>query len=198
MAGLDRQKIVEVALDLVDARGFEALTVRSLATRLRVENPALYWHFRDKQALVNAMAAHLLAPLGRPLRPGGWRDALARWARLLRHAITARRDGAAIVAAADLTGSVFHEGQRALHAALVGDGLDASLARVAVITVCDFTLGAVLEERSEPGSARRRGARAMFEAGVQLLVDGIDARQRRARDGRRGRTASKLKPHHGQ
>src|SRR5262252_9044984 len=53
--GLSRHAIVERALDLGDAEGLEAVTLRRLATELGVTPMALYRHVKDKQDLVNAM-----------------------------------------------------------------------------------------------------------------------------------------------
>jgi AcrR family transcriptional regulator len=53
--GLTRQAIVERALQIGDAEGLEAVSVRRLATELGVTPMALYRHVKDKQDLVNAM-----------------------------------------------------------------------------------------------------------------------------------------------
>jgi len=58
---LDRDAVVAVAFDLVDAEGIDALTIRRLAKELGVSPTALYWHFVDKQALLDAMADQLWA-----------------------------------------------------------------------------------------------------------------------------------------
>src|SRR5215831_9845846 len=53
--GLTRRAIVERALELGDAEGLEAVSLRRLATELGVTPMALYRHVKDKQDLVNAM-----------------------------------------------------------------------------------------------------------------------------------------------
>jgi AcrR family transcriptional regulator len=53
--GLTRRAIVDRALELGDAEGLEAVTLRRLATELGVTPMALYRHVKDKQDLVNAM-----------------------------------------------------------------------------------------------------------------------------------------------
>jgi TetR/AcrR family transcriptional regulator, tetracycline repressor protein len=53
--GLTRQTIVARALQIGDADGLEAVTVRRLATDLGVTPMALYRHVKDKQDLINAM-----------------------------------------------------------------------------------------------------------------------------------------------
>ena len=49
------------ALAVVDKVGLEALSLRAVARRARVSAPAVYWHFRDKRALVAAVLAALAA-----------------------------------------------------------------------------------------------------------------------------------------
>ena len=53
--GLTRRTIVDRALEIGDAEGLEAVSVRRLATELGVTPMALYRHVKDKQDLVNAM-----------------------------------------------------------------------------------------------------------------------------------------------
>jgi TetR/AcrR family transcriptional regulator, tetracycline repressor protein len=58
--GLSAEAIVALAIRLADKDGLEALTMRRLATELAVTPMALYWHFRDKNALIEAMAEHAI------------------------------------------------------------------------------------------------------------------------------------------
>jgi|Tabmets5t2r1_1033131.scaffolds.fasta_scaffold11322_3 TetR/AcrR family tetracycline transcriptional repressor len=56
--GLSTATIVALAIRLADDEGLDALTMRRLATELSVTPMALYWHFTDKNALLEAMAEH--------------------------------------------------------------------------------------------------------------------------------------------
>ena len=40
--------------------GLEGLTLRRLAARLGVQAPAIYWHFKNKQELLDEMATQVL------------------------------------------------------------------------------------------------------------------------------------------
>lgn len=59
--GLTKHTIVARALQLGDAEGLEAVSVRRLATDLGVTPMALYRHFKDKQDLINAMYETVVA-----------------------------------------------------------------------------------------------------------------------------------------
>ncbi len=51
---LSRDRIVEAAVELLDAEGESGLTFRALATRLATGPGAIYWHIADKSELLVA------------------------------------------------------------------------------------------------------------------------------------------------
>jgi TetR/AcrR family transcriptional regulator, tetracycline repressor protein len=53
---LDRETVVRTALRVLDEAGLEGLTLRKIAGELGVQAPALYWHFKNKQELLDEMA----------------------------------------------------------------------------------------------------------------------------------------------
>ena len=61
--------MVGIAIRLADEEGLEALTIRRLAKELHVTPTALYWHFTDKQALLDALADQLWDDAGDSLTP---------------------------------------------------------------------------------------------------------------------------------
>ena len=58
-APLDRRRVADTALRLLNEVGLEGLTLRAIARELNVKAPALYWHFKDKQALLDEMATEM-------------------------------------------------------------------------------------------------------------------------------------------
>ena len=50
---LTKDKIVREALSLLDSEGLDGLSMRKLASRLKVQAPTLYYHIPDKSALLN-------------------------------------------------------------------------------------------------------------------------------------------------
>jgi len=72
---LDRDRLIETALRLVDQRGLEKLTFSSLARELGVTPPALYWHVRNRDELLAAMVDHAFADLHPPAPVGAtWQE----------------------------------------------------------------------------------------------------------------------------
>ncbi|GII66772.1 putative transcriptional regulator, TetR family protein [Sphaerisporangium krabiense] len=66
---LTRESVVERALELANEEGVESLTIRRLAGRLGVTPMALYWHFKNKDEMVWALAEHLLSTLTADISP---------------------------------------------------------------------------------------------------------------------------------
>ena len=58
-ARLSRETVVDGALALTDAEGLEGLTIRRLAQHLGVTPMALYWHFKNKDELLDGVADRL-------------------------------------------------------------------------------------------------------------------------------------------
>ncbi|MDN3355937.1 TetR family transcriptional regulator [Actinomadura sp. DC4] len=58
-ARLSRETVVDGALALTDTEGLEGLTIRRLATHLGVTPMALYWHFKNKDELLDGVADRL-------------------------------------------------------------------------------------------------------------------------------------------
>ena len=61
--GLDRQEVVQAAVDLVCNYGTEALTMRRLATELDVATTAIYWHVGSRDEVVVEVIRHQAALL---------------------------------------------------------------------------------------------------------------------------------------
>ncbi|MFI6418596.1 TetR/AcrR family transcriptional regulator C-terminal domain-containing protein [Streptomyces sp. NPDC050842] len=88
---LSRERLVDAALELADAEGLNALTMRRVATVLGVSTMTLYRHVPGKAELVRLMAdaACSEVPLG-PV-PAEWRVGLERGARWLREVYARHR-----------------------------------------------------------------------------------------------------------
>lgn len=56
---LSKAAVVGRAMALADAEGLDALTIRRLAQELQVTPMALYWHFRTKDELLDALASQI-------------------------------------------------------------------------------------------------------------------------------------------
>jgi len=187
--GLDAEVVVRAALEVLDAEGFDGLTVRRIAERLGVQNPALYWHFKNKQEIVDRMAERLLRGA---LVPAGSPQIWEQWLRLAAHAfrsaMLSHRDGARLMASADLSsGPMPGYLDRAL-AQLVAAGFRDRDALIGLVAIFDYTLGSTFEEQADPVRQRRPpeappslaaklGKKLtpndVFDGAVTLIIDGL-------------------------
>jgi AcrR family transcriptional regulator len=76
-SGLTREAIVDAAIAIADAEGIDGLSMRRVATELRVSAMALYRHVAGKEELVTAMIDKIYRESDLPERPpDDWRQAL--------------------------------------------------------------------------------------------------------------------------
>jgi AcrR family transcriptional regulator len=86
--GNTRQRILDVALELFLKQGYEHTSLREIAERVEVTKAALYYHFKTKEDLLQAIADSLSRPLDELLAwaKGRPRDAALRAEVLERYA----------------------------------------------------------------------------------------------------------------
>lgn len=74
---LTPERIVLAAVDLIDADGFAAFSMRKLGRALGVEAMSLYEYYESKEALLLAVRSHFYRQLDIPVTPGTpWHDEL--------------------------------------------------------------------------------------------------------------------------
>ncbi|AKZ57735.1 TetR family transcriptional regulator [Streptomyces ambofaciens ATCC 23877] len=159
-APLDRRRVADTALRLLNEVGLDGLTLRTIARELDVKAPALYWHFKDKQALLDEMATEMYRRMvaGTPLDPADtWRERLLKVNRGLRAALLDYRDGAKVFSGSRFTGAVHAEQMEENLRLFTAVGLTLAQAVRATTTAYVFTLGFVTEEQGvQPLPGERR------------------------------------------
>ncbi|WP_328584991.1 TetR/AcrR family transcriptional regulator C-terminal domain-containing protein [Streptomyces sp. NBC_00370] len=187
---MNRGTVITEALDLLDEVGLDAVSTRRLAKRLGVEQPSLYWHFRTKKELLNAMAQAAMAPhatVPLPALPDDWRAWFLDNTRSFRHTLLMRRDGARLHAGTIPTADLDRIARKMEF--LIASGVPERDAQMAMLAAGRFTVGSVLEEQADTGPANGPvdGAdqsadipvidhESAFEAGLALIVDGLAGR----------------------
>ncbi|GAA3413540.1 TetR/AcrR family transcriptional regulator [Paenibacillus hodogayensis] len=74
---ISEEKITEASWKLLASQGIEQFTMRSLATELHVQAPTIYWYFKNKQILYQALANEVAREIIRDLpETGAWRERL--------------------------------------------------------------------------------------------------------------------------
>lgn len=171
---LDRRRVADTALRLLNETGLDGLTLRAIARELDVKAPALYWHFKDKQALLDEMATEMFRRMvaGTALDPADtWRERLLRTNRGLRAALLGYRDGAKVFSGSRFTG-IEHAGQMEDSLRLfTAAGFTLAQAARALTTTYLYTLGFVTEEQGvQPLPGERREGYDMDER-ARLMAD---------------------------
>lgn len=180
---LDRATIVQTALALLDDVGIDGLSTRRLAAELGIKSASLYWHFKNKNELLNEMSGALFEIALRLPNVDGpdfdWAEWLAEGARAIRQTALSRRDGAQVMARPrpkTPTRISFEDNVKAV----MRSGLTDMEARLTLQTLRRYAIGAALQEQSTPTGAAAAGivvaGEEGFEFGLQTFLDGLKAR----------------------
>ncbi len=202
---LSREQVVATALELVDRRGVEGLTMRALARELGADPMSVYRHVRDKDDLLGALCDLVVADLSEPDPQAPWPQQVRGLAVELRARLTAHPALVPVLAGAPVTPASLALTQRVI-AVLVDAGVPVALASAGFGVVFAYVLGFALVEAALPEPATDVAAlqRAAivhlggdpdgprpphldaatalvaeagdFELGLDLLVDGLAAR----------------------
>ncbi len=181
---LDRATIVVTALGLLDEVGIDGLSTRRIAAELGIKSASLYWHFKDKNELLNEMSgvmfeeALLLPDIDGPDLV--WDEWLAEGARRIRRIALSRRDGAQVMARPrprfPNTRISFEDNVKTL----MRSGLTDMESRLTMQALRRYAIGAALQEQSNKGASAAVGivgtGEEGFEFGLQTFIDGLKAR----------------------
>ncbi|MFJ9871102.1 TetR/AcrR family transcriptional regulator C-terminal domain-containing protein [Streptomyces sp. NPDC101165] len=179
-APLDRKRVADTALRLLNEVGLDGLTLRAIAKELDVKAPALYWHFKDKQALLDEMATEMYRRMvaDAALDPAdSWQERLLGTSRGLRAALLGYRDGAKVFSGSRFTGTDHAREMEAHLRVLTEAGFTLAQAVNAARTASVFTIGFVTEEQGvQPLPGERRegydiGERARRMADFPLAAE---------------------------
>ena len=171
--GLDRQLILHHAFSVLNEAGLEGLTLRKLAARLNVQAPAIYWHFKNKQDLLDEMGTQVLCEA--LLDEAAW-QALPTWQEWaiancmsLRRAFLRYRDGAKMASGTYLSDAKMYAAMETNLRKLTEAGFTLRQAVVGLGAFYSYTVGFVIEEQAVqpvPGESSTRYDLAIREQRV--------------------------------
>lgn len=145
---LDREVVVRTALELLDADGLDGLTLRKIAAALNVKAPALYWHFQNKQQLLDEMATTMARDeMGAAELTGSWQQQLWMLAAGLRRMLLSHRDGARLFGGTFMTDNAPVIAGEPLLRSLTDAGAELRRAVAVSRTINCYVIGYVLEEQ---------------------------------------------------
>jgi TetR/AcrR family tetracycline transcriptional repressor len=152
--GIQQQLIVRAALTLLDEVGLEGLTMRRLATALKIQAPSLYWHFPNKQALLDGMADAIFGAVSLPRNLKGktrddktWDERLKAVFHAIRKAFLAHRDGARVFAGTYVPTDNVLRVVEAMMALMREAGASPELSSDGAFSLMYYVLGFTMEEQ---------------------------------------------------
>jgi TetR/AcrR family tetracycline transcriptional repressor len=149
--------IARTGLELLAETGLDGLTMRLVADRLGVRAPTLYWHVKNKQHLLDAMAAVMYAEavegLEAPRQSEPWSDWMAERARTLRRVLLRYRDGARVYAGTNLAGAELPRTMELALRTLLDAGFTLPDAARGFGALLHYTVGFTIEEQARQGVA---------------------------------------------
>jgi AcrR family transcriptional regulator len=183
---LEPDQIVTAAVEILQESGLDAVSMRSVSSRLGVSPVPLYRRIGNKEALVEAIADRLLADLAPPSDEGEpWDRYALRWARELRARLRRARDSRLILSPGR---DAYVEASRPLVEAMRRDGFapDAAVQACRLLTWTVVGFGTIETRVAPPPRARRSGrpggdpagvepqdVDALFDLHIRYLLEGI-------------------------
>ncbi|WP_034594541.1 TetR/AcrR family transcriptional regulator C-terminal domain-containing protein [Hamadaea tsunoensis] len=147
-AGLTREKVLDAALDYIDAHGLPALSMRKLGAQLGVEAMSLYRHVPNKDALLDGLVDRVMqtafGDLGEPV--GGWAPWVRDFAHALRSALLAHPGVLPLAATRPVNSPEALRMSERWLAAMRTAGLPLGTALDLVNVIATFTIGHTLAE----------------------------------------------------
>lgn len=148
-SALSRNTIVQVAVEVIDAEGVGAVSFRSVARRLGVDAKSLYNHIESKEALLDAIAEHVLSRMVVPELTGDLRTDLVEIAYAFRSAaLSSHREAATLVLSRPVESLAYLAPLEATLAAFITAGAKPDWAVHAVRATLAYMTGTLLREAS--------------------------------------------------
>jgi AcrR family transcriptional regulator len=209
---LARDQIIDAAIRILDRDGPDGLSMRHLGTELDAGAASVYWHVKGKDDLLDLVADRVIGEVLAGLEPAiTWRDWMAAFARSMRRVLLAHPGVAPVVGRRVGWGPNALLALERVFPLLAAEGFDSTSSMLATTTLVGWTTMLVLAEAREaregtwlaqPGillaAEDRPGVAALlrdgrlptaderFEYGLEVLLEGIEARPGRRAGGAGG------------
>jgi TetR/AcrR family transcriptional regulator, tetracycline repressor protein len=201
---LSREQVILAAVEILQSEGLPAVSMRTVAARLGVSPVPVYRRVGNKDALLDAMAYHLLSDVVPPLPAGAdWRQYAVDWATALRDRLSGSTDTASLIGGRR---SAFVKASKPLIQALLSAGFAEDEAVQACRILIWAIAGFVGVENSRPADPPDRDtgvlpggdpegltageADELFQVHLRLLLAGLEPPRVKSR-GSRSRATSR-------
>ena len=178
---LNREVVIEAALDLIDSEGLAALNLRKLAGRMGISAMTPYHYFEDKADLLAAMVGYAMAPLASDLDPNLCWDKQIDAAMRDLHGTLMRHPGVVELVIAESDTLRLDEFRQSLITTLQKAGLSRGRSADVLRSLTSYILGYTLLGRLRPQQPSRTAPPDSFDLGLEMMMRSL----REEIDGRR-------------
>jgi AcrR family transcriptional regulator len=167
---LNREMVIEAALDLIDTEGLAALNLRKLAGRMGISAMTPYHYFDDKADLLAAMVEYAMAPLASDLDPNlPWDKQIDAAMRDL-HGTLMRHPGVVELVIAESDTLRLDEFRQSLITTLQKAGLSRGRSADMLRSLTSYILGYTLLDRLRPQQPNRSAPPGSFDLGLEMMM----------------------------
>ncbi|MBO3746694.1 TetR/AcrR family transcriptional regulator C-terminal domain-containing protein [Streptosporangiaceae bacterium NEAU-GS5] len=164
--GLSREAIIQGAMELLDAEGIDALSMRKLATRLASGATSIYWYVESKDQLLELVMDAVYGEVAVPV-DGSWRKAAEAFAAGLRKAVFHHPWLVSLVGALPAIGPNAMTASERLVGAFKKAGFEGWSLDYAVAAITSYALGAAIPSAAWQNAHRKQG-RSIQETVAQM------------------------------
>ncbi|WP_152658202.1 TetR family transcriptional regulator [Oceanobacillus sp. CFH 90083] len=95
---LDKTQIMQAALEILQAEGYKNITIRKIAQKLGIKSASLYWHFKNKNELLELIADEICKKVQFPKEELAWEEQLMQLGHEWRNTLLSIPDSAVVLA----------------------------------------------------------------------------------------------------
>ena len=168
---LSRARVLGAALRLADAGGLGALSMRKLGQELGVEAMAIYYHFANKERVLDGIVDLVFAEIELPMTGADWKAAMRRRAISLRDAMARHPWAIGMMESRGNPGPANLRHHEAVIGSLLAGGFDLTMAAHAYAVLDAYVYGFALTHMNLPFESADQAA-AVAESMVQPYEPG--------------------------
>lgn len=168
---LDREHLVKHLLELARRVGVENVTMRALATEAGTSASSVYYHVKDKAALLDLLTESVLGSIEIPV-DGGWQQRIAELYTNAWHAMIEMPGIAALLQQRPLVGPA-DAMDRTARDILTESGWAAEDVAAAHVVLYIHLLGSVQLQHHLRLSGADRDAELLFQRGLRVILAGL-------------------------
>ena len=150
---LTRERVLQAAIRLADQGGIESLSMRKLGQELGVEAMALYYHFANKDKVLDGIVDIVFSEIDLPDSGGDWKSAMRRRAISLRDALARHRWAIGMMESRANPGPASLRHHDAMIGSLRAGGFDMAMAAHGYALLDSYVYGFALTKMNLPFDA---------------------------------------------